>query len=191
MARPALIIVDMQYDFLPGGALGVEGGDEIIDGIIKEANYTHNRSGLVIASRDYHPADHCSFSDDPQYTDYDWPAHCVQGTKGVKIHPKIKAVADIVISKGEDSGEEAYSAFAGGTLKPKKSLERILKEEDIDYVNVCGLAYDYCVKHTALDSEALGYPTTVFADLSRPVDKLTAIRATIILNSGGVLVSGV
>lgn len=169
MTVKALIVVDVQADFLPGGALGIDGGDEIIEPILKYAKSIHDRGGLVIATRDYHPADHCSFSDDPQFVDKSWPPHCMQGTKGVKIDKRIQAVADYVVSKGYDKDEEAYSGFAGTTLKPKQSLEQILKDHDVDSVYVVGLAFDYCVKHTALDANALGYPTTVWKEMTRSV----------------------
>lgn len=171
MARRAFIIVDMQKDFLPGGSLAVPGGDEIIDPIIAWADRTHHKSGIVIATRDYHPKNHISFSDDPQFTDYSWPPHCVQGTPGVKIHRKIKAVADFIVSKGDDPNLEAYSAFDGYTLRPKMKLNDLLRDQDVDAVEVAGLAFDKCVGQTALDANALGWYTTVLCELTRPINR--------------------
>ena len=162
----ALLIVDVQYDFLPGGALGLPNGDSIL---LPIRNMAHNalRAGgrnLIIASRDWHPENHFSFSDDPRYLDQSWPPHCVQGTKGARIHPSVRKYADYVISKGMNRNEEAYSVFQGKTLRPVRHLEEILDESGVDTVVVCGLALDVCVRYTALDANALGYKTIVPLD---------------------------
>lgn len=186
--RECLIIVDMQYDFLPGGALGIEGSDQMINYIVNQAMITKGRGGIVIATRDYHPPDHISFDEYPEYKDRSWPVHCVQGTKGVKIHPKIRKVADFIVSKGYDAEYEAYSAFAGTTLKPKLTLEELLKEQAITQVVVVGLALDYCVMYTALDANALGYETSVDWGGVMPVDPSKSEEVAEKLERAGVSV---
>lgn len=154
----ALIAVDVQYDFLPGGSLGAPNGDRIIHPIILASR----DATLFIASRDWHPANHFSFSDDPLYIDGSWPPHCVQGTKGARIYPSIRRRANFVISKGMSvNGPDQYSAFAGKTLRPVQSLEQILDRSPITTVIVTGLILEFCVGFTALDANALGYRTVV------------------------------
>lgn len=168
MAR-VFIIVDVQKDFLPGGSLAIPNSDDIIQPIVEHAIFIHRNGGFVVTSRDYHPANHISFSENPEFKDYSWPPHCVQGTPGVKIPPKIKSVTDFLISKGDDPKLEAYSAFAGNTLRPKKSLEDILRENNADSVEIAGLAYDKCVGQTALDANALGWYTSVLKEMTRSI----------------------
>lgn len=178
MSRTALIIVDVQEDFLPGGALGHPKGDLIIPAIIDRAEEVD----LVIASRDLHPADHFSFSDKPEFKDGSWPPHCVQGTKGARLNPHIKSIADYIVTKGQDPNPpDAYSAFAGGTLRPLESTEDILKREKIDEVWVVGLLLGWCVSQTAFDANALGYPTSIFLDstIALPGEEGKAIAALI------------
>lgn len=143
MLRTCLIAVDVQADFLPGGALAVPDGDSIIKPLIEVADSVD----LVVASRDWHPKDHPSF--------HQWGPHCVQKTPGARIHPQIRKRAKYTISKGTGASD-AYSAFAGHTLRPVRYLKDILKEEGIEKVIVGGLAFDVCVKWTALDANAIG-----------------------------------
>lgn len=159
----ALIAVDVQRDFLPGGVLEVPEGDRILIPLVALAQAAE----LVIASRDWHPDNHFSFSYDPLYEDGSWPPHCIQKSRGAKIHPSINRYADFVISKGVNRNPpDAYSAFAGKTLRPVESLEDILRRSPIETVVVGGLALDYCVRYTALDANALGYRTIVPLDAS-------------------------
>src|SRR3712207_4906891 len=140
MAR-ALVIVDFQNDFTPGGALAVPEGDRIADRIDALA-----RSGdfdLVVATRDWHPPDHGSFAEQGG----PWPPHCVQGTPGAELHPALdRSLVDVVVDKGQDPGTEGYSGFEA------TELGTLLRERGIDAVTVVGLATDYCVKNTALDA---------------------------------------
>jgi nicotinamidase/pyrazinamidase len=148
--REALIVVDFQNDFTPGGALAVEDGDRIADRVNELA--ADPRFELVVATRDWHPADHGSFTE----RGGPWPVHCVQGTPGAELHPALdRSSVDVVIDKGSDPGTEGYSGFEG------TELGELLRERDIDSVTVVGLATDYCVKNTALDALREGLAVTV------------------------------
>lgn len=172
----ALIAVDVQYDFLPGGTLAVPDGDTIIHNLAMLAR----SASLVIASRDWHPENHFSFSDEPKFEDGSWPPHCIMKTKGAKIYPTINRLANFVISKGMNRNPpDDYSAFAGKTLRPVATLEEILQRSPVQTIVVGGLALDYCVKYTALDANALGYRTVVPLSATRavgdPVPTLTTL----------------
>jgi nicotinamidase/pyrazinamidase len=155
----ALIIVDFQNDFTPGGALAVRDGDRIADRVNELA--ADPRFDLVVATRDWHPADHGSFSE----RGGPWPVHCVQGTEGAELHPSLERErVDVVVDKGTDPGTEGYSGFEGTTLG------ELLRERGIDRVTVVGLATDYCVKNTALDALRQGLEVTVDTEGVRGVD---------------------
>jgi nicotinamidase/pyrazinamidase len=146
----ALVIVDFQNDFTPGGALAVPEGDEIAEHVNELA--ADPRFELVIATRDWHPADHGSFREQGGI----WPVHCVQGTAGAELHPALDVTrVDVVLDKGQDPGTDGYSGFDG------TELEELLRERGIDKLTVVGLATDYCVKHTALDARAAGFEVLV------------------------------
>jgi nicotinamidase/pyrazinamidase len=179
----ALIAVDVQRDFLPGGVLGVPDSDRILIPLVQ---LTRNAS-LVVASRDWHPDNHFSFSDEPRYEDGSWPPHCVQKTRGAKIHPSINRYADFIISKGmKYDGPDDYSVFAGKTLRPVETLEEILQRTPIDTVVVGGLAFDYCVRYTALDACALGYHTVVPLDATAALSSEGADDTFIAFKRAGV-----
>ena len=155
----ALIVVDLQHDFLPGGALAVPGGDEVLAPIGELVD--SGGFDLVVATRDWHPADHGSFAAQGG----PWPVHCVQGSRGAELHPGLdRAQVDAVIDTGRDPAVEGYSGFE------ETRLAELLRERDVDEVTVVGLATDYCVKHTALDALALGHRVTVDARATRAVD---------------------
>lgn len=157
----ALIVVDVQNDFCPGGALAVSEGDRIVPGI----NTLLPRFGTRVFTRDWHPADHCSFSDNPRFVDKSWPPHCVAESLGAKFHPALEIPKDaIVIDKGTDTAKEAYSGF------DETSLADVLRARHVVRVFVCGLATDYCVKATALDANKDGFETIVIEDLCRGVN---------------------
>ncbi len=149
----ALLVTDIQNDFLPGGALPVEGGDEIIPVIndyIQRFKRTH-----VLASRDWHPANHISFKEQGG----PWPPHCVQNTEGAKFSPNLKLPNHtVVISKATDPKVEAYSAFEGTNLANE------LRMIGIKRLFVSGLATDYCVVNTVLDACKLGFEAIVLMD---------------------------
>jgi nicotinamidase/pyrazinamidase len=153
----ALIVVDVQNDFCPGGALAVTDGDAVVE----PANRLASESGFVIATRDWHPADHGSFAEQGGT----WPAHCVAGTPGAELHAGIdRARIDAVVDKGQARDREGYSGFEG------TELERLLREHDVDAVDVIGLALDYCVKETALDARRAGFDVTVHRGATRAVE---------------------
>jgi nicotinamidase/pyrazinamidase len=165
----ALLIVDFQNDFTPGGALPVAEGDRIAGPI----NALLDSFGLVIATRDWHPADHGSFggvevdprawrgADPPSI----WPVHCVQGEPGAELHPDLeRAKVDVVIDKGQDPSSQGYSGFQDTRLGD------LLRERGVDRLFVAGLATDYCVKNTVLDARRLGFDVTVVEDAVGGVD---------------------
>jgi nicotinamidase/pyrazinamidase len=155
----ALLVVDYQNDFNPGGALAVSGGDEIaerINGLAASGRYD-----LVLATRDWHPADHSSFTDQGGT----WPVHCVAGTPGAELSPALDtAHVDVVLDKGRDRESEGYSAFQG------TDLAELLRDRGVDRVTVVGLATDYCVKNTALDALRQGFAVTVDSTAARGVE---------------------
>jgi nicotinamidase/pyrazinamidase len=155
----ALVIVDFQNDFSPGGALAVAQGDEIADRLHELIDT--GRFDLVVATRDWHPADHGSFS----AAGGRWPEHCVADTHGAELHPALDASkVDVVVDKGRDPGTEGYSGFDG------TDLAALLRERDIDRITVAGLATDYCVRATALDALAEGFAVTLDTAASRGID---------------------
>jgi nicotinamidase/pyrazinamidase len=157
----ALVVVDVQNDFTPGGALGVPDGDEVIRRI--NELMASGRFDLVLATRDWHPPDHGSFAtNDPPGP---WPVHCVQGTPGAELHAALdRERIDRIVDKGQDPATEGYSGFDA------TGLAGILRERGVDAVTVVGLATDYCVKNTALDALREGFAVTVDSAAARPVD---------------------
>jgi len=160
MAATALIIVDFQNDFArPDGALSVPAGDEIaerINALARSGDYD-----IVLATRDWHPRDHGSFTAQGG----PWPEHCVQGTPGAELHPALdRKLVDAVVDAGQDQDKEGYSGFE------ETQLEELLRERGIDHVTVVGLATDYCVKHTALDALRKGFGVTVDSTAVRAVE---------------------
>jgi nicotinamidase/pyrazinamidase len=156
----ALVVVDYQNDFAsPDGALSVAGGDAIagrINELMRSGDYD-----LVVATRDWHPPDHGSFTDQGGI----WPVHCVQDTGGARLHPDLDAAAvDVIVDKGQDRTTEGYSGFDG------TRLAELLRERGVDQVTVVGLATDYCVKHTALEALQEGFAVTVDTTAVRGVD---------------------
>ncbi|MEA2688789.1 MAG: nicotinamidase/pyrazinamidase [Candidatus Eremiobacteraeota bacterium] len=153
----ALVVVDVQHDFLPGGALGVAEGERIFAPIDELAP----RFARVYATRDWHPEDHSSYA---QYGG-PWPVHCVAGTHGAAFDDRLDlAHVDEVIDKGTARDTDGYSGFAATTL------DRDLREHGVRRVFVCGLATDYCVKSTALDARAAGFDVIVLEDASAAVN---------------------
>jgi nicotinamidase/pyrazinamidase len=158
MAR-ALLIIDFQNDFTPGGALAVPHGDEIA-GRINELAASGDYD-LVAATRDWHPPDHGSFSE----RGGPWPVHCVADTPGAQLHPALDASRiDVIVDKGQDPDTEGYSGFEG------TRLAELLRERGITQVTVVGLATDYCVKNTALDALREGFQVSVDATAVRGVE---------------------
>jgi nicotinamidase/pyrazinamidase len=165
----ALLIVDFQNDFTPGGALPVEHGDEIAEPI----NAIADRFDLVVATRDWHPPDHGSFEgvdvDPEKWHGIDppgiWPVHCVQGTPGAELYPALdRSKIDEVVDKAQDRYTQGYSSFH------RNDLAERLRERGVDHVYVAGLATDYCVKNTVLDALEEGFQVTVVTDAVRGID---------------------
>jgi nicotinamidase/pyrazinamidase len=155
----ALLIIDFQNDFTPGGALGVAGGDEIAGRLNELA--ADPRFEVVAATRDWHPPDHGSFEQQGGI----WPMHCVQGTPGAELHSGLdRSRIDVVVDKGQDPGADGYSGFEA------TRLEDLLRAHGVDHVTIGGIATDYCVKNTALDALRLGFGVTVDRDAVRGVE---------------------
>jgi nicotinamidase/pyrazinamidase len=157
----ALLVVDVQHDFLPGGALGVRGGDAILGPINAAIARFAARGAPVLASRDWHPAGHCSFREQGG----PWPVHCVAGSHGAAFSPALHLPpGTVVVSKATERDQEAYSAFAG------TGLHKHLQALGVRRLFIVGLATDYCVLHTARDALALGYRVVVLRDAVAAVD---------------------
>jgi nicotinamidase/pyrazinamidase len=175
----ALILVDLQNDFCPGGALAVPRGDETIE--IAQRMFPHFRT--VVATQDWHPPNHGSFAVNHPGTkvgeviDLDglpqvlWPVHCVQNTKGAELHPGLdrSKIMDVV-HKGTDPQIDSYSGFFDNGHRKPTGLANWLHERWIKQVYVMGLATDYCVKHTALDARQLGFDVWLIEDGCRAID---------------------
>jgi nicotinamidase/pyrazinamidase len=175
----ALVLVDIQNDFMPFGALPVAGGDEVVP----VANTLAPRFELVVATQDWHPAGHGSFAVNhpgaepgqaielggvPQVL---WPPHCVQNTPGASFHSALDVGAvRHVVRKGTDPAIDSYSGFFDNDHRSATGLETLLRERGVTGVTLLGLATDYCVKYTALDGAALGFAVTVISDGCRAVD---------------------
>jgi len=174
-----LIVVDVQRDFLPGGALAVPDGDAVIAPINRLArNFRH-----VVLTQDWHPEGHASFaSSHPGKHPFDlidlpygpqvlWPDHCVQGTPGAEISQALDIPhAQLVIRKGYNAGIDSYSGFKEADRRTSTGLEGYLKERGLRRVFCVGLALDFCVAWTALDAAAAGFETYVIEDASRAID---------------------
>ena len=175
----ALIVVDVQNDFCPGGALAVPDGDAVVP----VANALMPRFSLVVATQDWHPAGHGSFAsahagrapgdviDLDGVQQFLWPDHCVQGTPGASFHSALDvAVIDHVVRKGTDAGIDSYSAFFDNGHAKDTGLAAFLEQRCAEELVVLGLATDYCVKATVLDALGLGFGVTVVRDGCRSVE---------------------
>lgn len=172
----ALIVVDVQNDFCPGGALAVPEGDAVVPVIDRLLDLPWK---TIVATRDWHPANHVSFADQGG----PWPPHCVQATRGAEIHPGLRAERIMhIVSKAVSANAEAYSGFAGTTLA------EYLHTLGVRRVFVTGLATDYCVKATALDAKKNGFEVYVVVDAVRGVETSpgNVERALEEMSAGGV-----
>jgi nicotinamidase/pyrazinamidase len=157
MAREALIVVDVQVDFCPGGALAVHDGDAVI-GPLNRMAAEHE---VVVATRDWHPPEHHSF----EASGGPWPEHCVQGTPGAELHPGVdRERIHLVVDAGDTHEAAGFDKFED------TGLEGFLRERGVGRVHVGGLALDYCVKHTALGARRRGFETVVHLEATRAVD---------------------
>jgi nicotinamidase/pyrazinamidase len=175
----ALILVDLQNDFLPGGALPVPDGDQVLP----LANEVQQRFDLIVATQDWHPADHGSFAANhpgrkpgetielaglPQIL---WPVHCVQGTKGAEFAAGLDTTRMArVFQKGTDPAIDSYSGFYDNGHRRSTGMGEWLRAQGVDEVHILGLATDYCVRFTALDARRLGFSTHLILDACRGVN---------------------
>lgn len=175
----ALIVIDLQNDFCPGGALAVAGGDEIVPGI----NALMAQFPAVILTQDWHPAGHSSFaSSHPGKSPFEvtempygpqvlWPDHCVQGSPGAAFHAGLDtARADMIVRKGYNPAIDSYSAFFENDHETPTGLHGYLRERGISTLAMVGLATDFCVNYSAVDAARLGYDVTVDTTLCRAID---------------------
>jgi nicotinamidase/pyrazinamidase len=157
----ALIIADIQNDFLPGGALSIRDGDQIVPILNEYAKIFKAFNATVIASRDWHPANHMSFIAQGG----SWPPHCVQNTEGAQFSPNLKLPeGTLIVSKATDPAKEAYSAFDG------TELGEMLQLKGIQRIFIGGVATDYCVVNSVLDARRLGFEVLVLADATCGID---------------------
>ncbi len=160
--RDALIVVDVQNDFKPGGALAAPDGDKVVSPLNDYITRFHRAERPIAASRDWHPEDHMSFEQEGGH----WPPHCVQDTEGAEYHPDLELPSTTHhVKKGRDPEEEDYSAFKGGP-----DLDEWLQGKDVDRVYVGGLTTEYCVKNTVEDALDKGYEAFLLLDAIKPVE---------------------
>jgi nicotinamidase/pyrazinamidase len=179
-ARDALIVVDVQRDFCPGGALAVPGGDEVIPVINRIVPFF----GRWIYTRDWHPADHVSFSDRPELQDGSWPPHCVQGTPGADWPPDLDIPMNaILVGKGDDPDEETYSGFRVDRL----DLAEFLRRREVERLFITGLATEYCIRQTALDACAAGFTVFLVEDAVRGISLEASAAALAELEAAGAM----
>ncbi|GIV09329.1 MAG: nicotinamidase [Fimbriimonadales bacterium] len=166
MRDTALLIVDVQNDFCPGGALAVSEGDQVIPPLNRAADAVAQQGGLVLASRDCHPRETKHFAE----FGGKWPVHCVQGTHGAEFHSNLKLPeGTVIISKGVGAEDDGYSAFEGRTADGR-TLHAVLQAHGVQRLLVGGLATDYCVRASVLDALQHGYEVIVLADAIRGVN---------------------
>ena len=174
-----LIVVDVQNDFCPGGALAVPRGDEVVPIVNRMAARFRN----VVVTQDWHPRGHASFaSSHPGSRPFDmidlsygrqilWPDHCVQGTPGAEFHPALEVPhAELVLRKGFRAAIDSYSAFFENDRRTPTGLVGYLKERRLERITLCGLATDFCVFYSALDGRRAGFEVTVATDACRGID---------------------
>ena len=174
----ALIVIDVQNDFCPGGALAVTGGDEIVAGI----NARMAEFPVVVLTQDWHPAGHGSFASThgaapmsmtemPYGPQVLWPDHCVQGSKGAEFHPELDTTpANLIIRKGTNPAIDSYSAFFENDHETPTGLDGYLRTLGVTELVMVGLATDFCVFYSAVDAAKLGYAVTVEMGLTRAID---------------------
>jgi nicotinamidase/pyrazinamidase len=177
--RDVLLVVDVQRDFCPGGALAVPGGDTIVPAVSRLAQgFAH-----VVLTQDWHPPGHASFAsahpgkapfatvEMPYGRQILWPDHCVQDTPGAAFHPELDIPhAELIVRKGFHKAIDSYSAFRENDRKTPTGLTAYLRERGFERVTLCGLATDFCVLYSALDARAAGFAATVVLDACRGLD---------------------
>jgi len=175
----ALMIVDVQRDFLPGGALAVEGGDEVVPVLNRWLAAARRQGVPVFATRDWHPPDHISFAE----RDGPWPRHCVQNTPGAEFAPDLNLPPETrSLCKGRDVDAEQYSPF------DKTDLDETLRNEGIQRLWIGGLAQDVCVRQTVLDARNAGFDVHVLAAATRPVNPDDGEKALQEMQAAGAVI---
>ena len=204
-ARAALILVDIQPDFMPGGALATADGDDIVAPV--QELLAADPFGLVAATQDWHPPGHISFASEHEgrqpldtielhgEQQTLWPDHCVQGTEGARLHPAIDwQRANVIVRKGTDPQVDSYSGFRDNVgpdgTRPPTGLAGYLRERGIEAVFVCGLARDVCAQWTAEDAAGAGFRTYFLWDLTRPVTYDSDEQTRAALDRAGVDIVG-
>jgi nicotinamidase/pyrazinamidase len=196
MRDACLVVVDVQNDFMPGGALAVPKGDEVVPVINRLAARFEN----VLLTQDWHPRGHASFASShpgkkafetielPYGRQVLWPDHCVQGTAGAAFHPDLDVTrAQLIIRKGHHRDIDSYSGFLEADRKTSTGLAGFLKEKGFRELFVCGLATDFCVAWTAIDARAAGFDTALIEDASRAIDlDGSLVRARADMHAAGV-----
>lgn len=178
-SHEALIVIDVQNDFCPGGALAVAEGDQIV----AEINSMMDEFSTIVLTQDWHPMGHSSFaSSHDAKTPFDmidmpygpqvlWPDHCIQGSPGAEFHPDLRCdPANMIIRKGLNPAIDSYSAFFENDKTTTTGLEGYLRAKEITQVTLVGLATDFCVYYSAMDAEKLGFGTTVQISACRGID---------------------
>ena len=179
MSNEALLMIDVQNDFCPGGALAVADGDAVVPVI----NAMQERFALCIATQDWHPAGHSSFAashegaepfsmiEMPYGPQVLWPTHCVQGSAGAEFHPDLALErAALIIRKGYNRAIDSYSAFFENDRTTPTGLTGYLRDQGVTAVTVTGLATDYCVRYSAVDARKLGFEVTLIENACRAID---------------------
>ena len=184
----ALLVIDVQNDFCPNGALAVAGGDTIVQPI----NVAMDKFNTVVLTQDWHPTDHKSFASSHENKNpFDtvemsygyqvlWPDHCIQCSVGARFHPDLTHKrADVIIRKGSNPAVDSYSAFYENDKVTPTGLHGYLKNREVTKLTLVGLATDYCVAFSALDAEKLGYVVTVRLDMARAIDSDGSLNAAL------------
>lgn len=183
----ALIVIDVQTDFCPGGALAVAGGDQIVAPV----NVLMDDFAAVILTQDWHPSGHSSFaSSHPRARAFSqtempygpqtlWPDHCIQGSEGAAFHPGLRTDADLILRKGFRRAIDSYSAFYENDRTTPTGLDGYLRSRGLTRLTLVGLATDFCVSYSALDAARLGFEVTVVMDLCRAIDLDGSLDASV------------
>lgn len=198
--KTALIVIDVQNDFCPGGALAVPGGDDIVSGI----NAQMERHEVVVLTQDWHPAGHSSFASShdgkgpyeliemPYGPQVLWPDHCLQGSDGAAFHPDLHTnPAHMIVRKGYNPAVDSYSAFFENDHETPTGLDGYLRTRGVERLVMVGLALDFCVHYSAVDGAKLGYDVTVDEALCRAIDLDGSLaNAREAMRSAGVQLDG-
>lgn len=202
--RDALIVVDIQNDFMPGGALAVKDGDKIVSGINVVMKKFHKNGARNILTQDWHPKDHLSFaSRHEEKKPFDpidrvlgigpvlWPDHCIQGSKGSEFYDQLDVtMAHLIIRKGIDREIDSYSTFTENDRQTDTGLAGYLKNANLKRIFICGLALDYCVYWSAMDGLRKGFETLVIVELCKGIAEETIDKAMNDMTENGVKFAG-